>query len=171
MTATLTEAPAPVIEHTFQPIVTVTRCEDGTYAVEFDWSDAYIGGADWKDPDAHEHDTEAPGSDDACRAVDAYARTLPASVTIPAAPPREPCTRLAHDTCPACGADALVTDTRGAAPYSYCNSCKVEAAPCPNGATIIVANATGAATVCPSHAVRAASLLRLSGPVSYTYLP
>lgn len=71
--------------HTFLPIVTVTPNPDGTYGVEFDWSEAYTGGLD--PATDHEHDPRHPDADAVCAAVDAWRHTgRPSTATIAAGP-------------------------------------------------------------------------------------
>lgn len=91
--------------HTFQPTVIVTPREDGRYDVEFDWSDAYIGG---HDPETeHEADEEHPDREHAVSAIDRLRLSLPATYVTPAAieivtHEMRPCGHPA-DLCPAPG--------------------------------------------------------------------
>lgn len=72
--------PVP-LAHVFQPYVNVVARPDGRWDVSLDWADSYLGAEspDGPDPANPEHAA-------VCDAVDAWAKTLPASAVIPAAP-------------------------------------------------------------------------------------
>lgn len=70
--------PARGVEHMFQPFVCLTPRPDGRFAVDFDWSDAYLG------ENTEDGWNDRGNGKPACDAMDAWVRTLPAQFVIPA---------------------------------------------------------------------------------------
>lgn len=63
-------------DHTFQPIATLTPQPDGTYALEIDWADSYIGRFD-EDSGWYEfadNDEEREAEDLALAAIDHWVK-------------------------------------------------------------------------------------------------